>query len=388
MTHCLVSFLGRARLDPGTGYRRASYRFEDGSRIDDVSYFGIALRQYVEPDAMVVLGTSGSMWDVFIEAFAEGDAQEAERLALYDKASAAAVSPGDLEPLQGLVKKGLGLAVRLGVIPYGRDTGEQVAILRGLLDAVGDADRVTLDLTHGFRHLPMLGLLSALFLEQVRGIRVEAIYYGALEMTEGGVTPVLRLDGLLHMARWLQALHTYDKDGDYGVFRPLFEAEGMGQARLLDEAAFYERTTNPVKARERLTGFNAGLHAYEGPVGGLFVPALEARIRWFRGLDRAAWERALAQEYLERGDFLRAAIYAQEAHISGRLPRGQADDFDAREAVRQHEAGDGPFRQLVRLRNAMAHGVKPLDSRVLKALANGETLRRTLEGLFKRLFGK
>jgi CRISPR-associated Csx2 family protein len=388
MTHYLVGFLGRASLDPHTGYRRASYQFQDGRRVDDVTYFGIALKRYVKPDAMVVLGTSGSMWDVFIEAFAEDDSLEAERLALIDKAASAAVSPADLKPLRALVEAGLGLPVKLGVIPYGRDTEEQVAILRQLLDAVDGADRVTLDLTHGFRHLPMLGLLCALFLEQVRGIQVEAIYYGALEMTEEGVTPVLRLDGLLHMVRWLQALHTYDKDGDYGVFCPLFEAEGMTRAGLLDEAAFYERTTNPVKARERLAGFNSGLDAYEGLVGGLFVPALEARIRWFRGPDRAAWEQALAQEYLERGDFLRAAIYAQEAYISGKLPRGRDDDFDRREEVRQHEAGDGPFRQLVRLRNTMAHGVKPRDNRVLKALANEDALRGTLRDLFEQLFGK
>lgn len=110
---------------------------------------------------------------------------------------------------------------------------ERMTILQGLLDAVDGADRVTLDLTHGFRHLPMLDLLCVLFLEQACGIRVEAIYFGALEMTGGGVTPMLRVDGLLHMARWLQA-HTYDKDGDYGVFRPLFEAEGRAQATLLN----------------------------------------------------------------------------------------------------------------------------------------------------------
>jgi uncharacterized protein with HEPN domain len=117
------------------------------------------------------------------------------------------------------------------------------------------------------------------------------------------------------------------------------------------------------------------------------VPALKARIRWFRGPVRAAWERALAQEYLDRGDFLRAAIYAQEAFISGKLAKEQVDDFHEREEVRQHEAGDGPFRQLVRLRNAMAHGVKPLDSKVLKALANEGALRSTLKDLFERLFG-
>jgi hypothetical protein len=43
----------------------------------------------------------------------------------------------------------------------------------------------------------------------VRAVEVEAVYYGALEMTgRDGVTPVVRLDGLLHLQAWAEALGT------------------------------------------------------------------------------------------------------------------------------------------------------------------------------------
>jgi hypothetical protein len=37
-------------------------------------------------------------------------------------------------------------------------------------------------------------------------------------MTEGGVTLVLRLDGLTAIQRWVAALDHFDASGDYAVF--------------------------------------------------------------------------------------------------------------------------------------------------------------------------
>ena len=71
MSHWLVSFLELSQIDPKTGYRRTRYRFSDWS-IYEEPYFGFALTKYIQPDGVVVLGTSGSMWDVFTEDLAQG----------------------------------------------------------------------------------------------------------------------------------------------------------------------------------------------------------------------------------------------------------------------------------------------------------------------------
>lgn len=57
--------------------------------------------------------------------------------------------------------------------------------------------QVSFDLTHGFRHLGMVGFLSAYMLKRVRDLSVRDLWYGALDMSRDGVTPVLRLDGLV-----------------------------------------------------------------------------------------------------------------------------------------------------------------------------------------------
>ena len=93
-------------------------------------------------------------------------------------------------------------------------------------------ENLSLDVTHGFRHLPMLALVAARYLARVVSVKVEELYYGALEMTTpDGETPVLRLGGLLAMLDWVEALAPYDKDGDSGVFAPLLPADGMDKGK-------------------------------------------------------------------------------------------------------------------------------------------------------------
>ena len=58
----LISFLGKQQK----GYRTATYRFDAGF-VREVPFFGMALAEYLKPDRLILLGTSGSMWDVFFE---------------------------------------------------------------------------------------------------------------------------------------------------------------------------------------------------------------------------------------------------------------------------------------------------------------------------------
>jgi len=174
----------------------------------------------------------------------------------------------------------------------------------------------------------MLALVAARYLSRVVGVKVEELYYGALEMTTPeGETPVLRLGGLLAMLDWVDALATYDKDGDYGVFAPLLAADGMdkGRADLLTRAAYFERTGNPVRARETLSTVFPSVEAHRGSLGSLFSETLKKRISWFRRGKRDDWELSLADAYRERGDYLRAATFMYEAFVT-RACNERSDD--------------------------------------------------------------
>lgn len=84
---------------------------------------------------------------------------------------------------------------------------------------------------------------------------------------------------------------------------------------------------------------------------------------------------------------MRAAIYCLEATVSAEVLRsvGKEGDYEDREAARVAlKEGDG-FRTLNHLRNALAHGVRPSNKKIEKALKDEQTLRDTLKSLLVQL---
>jgi len=380
----LISFLGKGRIDPRTGYRTARYRFDDDF-IREVPYFGLALAEYLKPTRLILVGTAGSMWDVFFDQ--QGELDEA----LIDAVAGERVDEPLLTAHKDRLGARLGIPVECRIIPYARDTSEQVEILVHLAQAVRSGEKIALDVTHGFRHLPMLALVAARYLSHVAKVEIEDIYYGALEMTPPrGETPVLRLGGMLTLLDWVEALATYDKDGDYGVFAPLLEQDGLPNAKLLKEAAFFERTSNPVKAREKLTGASQSLDAHTGPMAALFKNELKKRIAWHRGKGRHEWELSLADAYLVRRDYVRATIFLYEAFVSrAAAERGLSqNEYSQRDQAWQLAKADNQTaRKLEYLRNALTHGVKPDDERIATIVRDEKQMKEALLNFRRKLFG-
>ncbi len=396
--HTLVSFLGRGRNNPTSGYSETTYRFADGTA-DTTAFFGLALARHLNPDMLVLLGTAGSMWDVLIENLPGiGDAEEALRLELMDAVAQGRVTQALLERAQPLIERAVGRLVRLVLIPFGRDAAEQRQILECIEQAAGRGE-VSLDVTHGFRHLPMLSLVSAFVLERL-GRKVNGLYYGAFEMKEGDRVPVLKLDGLLDIEHWVEALAVFDASGDYRVFAPLLAADGVAadKTRCLEEAAFFERTSNVADATRQLATFLPALDAPLPGASGLFQKRLRERLAWAREPDLAARQRKLAHQYLKRGDFVRAAIFGYESLLS-RLCHEQGHDpldYAARERLarafgEELHAGEHAdwkreaFLTLKNLRNALAHGTPPMREALRRTLRDRGALADEIEKCLQRL---
>jgi hypothetical protein len=219
-------------------------------------------------------------------------------------------------------------------------------------------------------------------------------------MHDGETAPVIRLDGLLAIQRWIDALDSFDGSGDYGVFAPLLVDDGVApdKARCLQRAAFYERTSNTAKAREQIGTFLGSIEQGLPGAGGLFQARLGECLDWARAA--APWEHQLrlARLYLGRRDYLRAAIFGWEALISRECEErgGDAHDFDggrgevedALEAeIKQGSSGIGPdYWKLKDLRNALAHGGRPRRRDIQGIVAEEGRLESELSRLFNTLF--
>lgn len=384
----LISFLGKSASNAQTGYRTANYVFEPGFE-RNVPFFGMALLEYLKPEKLILAGTAGSMWDVF---FDHQHTDDDGLLALMEAVPQQAVTAEMLAIHEQRLTEKLGIPVQCLLISYARDEAEQTAILTDLAGTIGKGESIVLDVTHGFRHLPMLALVAARYLQHVRGVQVQEVYYGAAEMTDSTSkqTPVLRLGAMLSMLDWVEALAVYENSGNYGVFAPLLQRDGMApeRTRMLADAAYFERNSNPVQAKQNLSGAHAHVRQHQGAMGNLFRDTLTEHIGWFRQGSRADWELALADRYLQRQDYLRTITYLCEAYISRATEQfgGNVNQFEDRdEAFKQAEKNQDVWL-LKHLRNAMTHGVRTQNQDAKRLLQNQTELDKKLHALRKSLF--
>lgn len=392
----LISFLGKSRFDPKTGYRNAQYQFQDGELIE-VSYFGLALLRRLQPDRIVILGTSGSMWDALLDNAAPEEGAAELRAVLRGAVDKEEVSQDLLNSVTPTLAKGWGIEpgqVVFQLIPYARTEAEQVRILSNIAEVVGNGDTVYLDVTHGFRHLPMLVLLASLYLEIVKGAQIGGIYYGAFEMAPtGGPAPVLDLSGMLRIARWLNAVTAFDQSGDYAILAGPLADSGL-EPDQLRQAAFFERIQREVDAAHLIRSMlpKLGELPPDSPAG-LFVDSLNARLAWSQEQSMYRRQAILAQSYLERRDYTRAVIFGFEAIISNltEASGGDVGSYSARGAAKEayekchpHPDNYSDYRLLRHLRNTLAHGSSPVGKLVQNALASEERLRKVLRSILPK----
>ena len=202
----------------------------------------------------------------------------------------------------------VGTVVTPRVIPFGKDTDEQYRILDVIADAVPNGE-VSFDLTHGFRHLGMVGFMSAFMLEQVRSPpRSRSLVRGARhEDPTSGVTPVLRPRRSDSRAPLARRLDQYDASGDYGVFSSLLIEDGVGRGQGCVPGAGRVLRTD-VESRRRGAPDQDVPPDLDNPLAGVRracqKPACGTSPLGHDGKS-GRHQRRLAFEYLKRRDFMR-----------------------------------------------------------------------------------
>ena len=106
-------------------------------------------------------------------------------------------------------------------IPAGDDEDGIAKFLEAVTRAVPRDVDLTVDVTHGFRHLSFLTYVSVLYLAALRGVRVRGAYYGLLN--RDAPSPFLDLRPLLELPRWVHALEVL---GETGSALPMAELLG------------------------------------------------------------------------------------------------------------------------------------------------------------------
>lgn len=98
-------------------------------------------------------------------------------------------------------------------IPEGKSEEELWEIFKKVSDAVDEGEEIVFDITHGFRSLPMITLLTIAYLKQLKNVRVKHLLYGAYEARNEDGAPVFDLTPFADLLDWLAAAQMFLKTG-------------------------------------------------------------------------------------------------------------------------------------------------------------------------------
>ena len=185
-----LSFLG---LGPRDGYGLTRYQFENGSC--ETSLMPHAVNEVIQPDELIVVGTE-------------------ESNAKYREALSKNCSFTSLK------------------VPSGRSEKEWWQVFDTITDAIPENANLTIDITHGFRSLPVIALSIALYLEAARNVNVAGILYAPYNRQAPETTPVIDLTPFLDMIEWSVAARQFVRDGNADVLASMMiEAQNEAHKR-------------------------------------------------------------------------------------------------------------------------------------------------------------
>lgn len=111
-------------------------------------------------------------------------------------------------------------------IPDGKCEEEIWEIFSIVTKSVSEKDTILFDITHGFRSLPFISLLSIAYLKEIRSISLSGVVYGAFEAgerikTDSGVeisrAPVFDLTGFVSIFDWMAGVRSFLHHADAGL---------------------------------------------------------------------------------------------------------------------------------------------------------------------------
>ncbi len=346
----LLAFLGTGGPQ---GYQRAIYRW-NGSDYD-TEYVQEAFVHWLQPRETCIVLTQGARakhWDALRQR---------------------------LEPRT---------QVRAVDIPDGRSEAELWEIFDAICEVVQEGDEIAFDITHGFRSLPMIAMLTIAYLKQVKDVQVRYVLYGAYEARDANnVAPVFDLTPFAALLDWLAAAKMFIATGD---------ARELGRlSEQIQNAAYRAQAAGGASAPRTLKNFGSAAGEVSESLLLTRIPRLPETIRnfteqkqqaraevqqWARPLaplldrmveayqpfqeDALAAHAALIQWYFENNHVAQAVLLAREWVISYYLhqqmlsPEQRQAAEDALNEQAKRRAND-PLTQLwsrVRdVRNDLAH---------------------------------
>lgn len=420
----LVSFIGKgipaARNDETAsnthlGYRTAQYAFSDPKYCSEpTSLFGTALIHYFREvrrtpiERWLVLGSPQSNWDALIESVAER-LWDGKLSQIYEEVHRAVRQEND-KKAEKLTSEGCGfinpkllnewstslseklspLLLECYLIGWSESTRSQVKMWQILNHRIPRSSELVLDITHGFRHQPMLLATMIVLMKHLDKFESVSFYYGALDMSQGNTVPTIRIDLFPDLLEYIRRLGVLHVTGDYESLGKYLLRDQPEMKKELEELAFKERANLDVpKAIVDKLVTQIEQWYSEDLVRETMKPILLSELKKHHA--GTPWERAAlrADEADKHHDYLTAYTLLWEAIVSVSVlltqsnAQAKIDDIKARsepiEKLLQHNYILQPEANTLHAfritRNWMVHGTPQRNKKAKQALESSKDLR-------------
>lgn len=245
MASVLITQTGNPHKTQSGGYIKTDYPYRGITFSAEITSIGLA--KHFAYDKILMLGTSGSAWEGLYGVFDDDTVLEAMET-LENKSLSDEVKTDDLHNLNEYLSAQFDCEVCCEVTPFieMHAIEESIEHLQIIASHLSEGDVVTIDVTHGLRFHPMLCIVVAQYLSNIQKITIDDIVYGNFMRKQNGIAPVQSLTGMLNILDWIDALNSFDKDGDYGVFAELMKRDNVSEddIKRLQSASFNERITS------------------------------------------------------------------------------------------------------------------------------------------------
>jgi CRISPR-associated DxTHG motif protein len=298
-------------------------------------------------------------------------------------------------------------------IPDGKNEAELWEIFEAISEVVQEGEEIVFDITHGFRSLPMIAMLTIAYLKQVKGVKVQYVLYGAYEARndKDQVAPVFDLTPFADLLDWLAAAKMFTATGDSSELGQLIqeiqddayrnrEAYGENLPRALKNfgAALAEVSDDLLLARvpnlpksvinliEKQKRASAEVSQWAPPLR-LLLDKIAAAYAPFQD-DSLPTQAKLIRWYLDHNHIVQAMTLAREWVVSCYMQQRSLSRDDAEAELKQraenHEKDEiiQLWNRIRELRNDLAHcGFGRAEGQVLSA----KSIRQNAKEVVKQI---
>ena len=236
MAKILITSIGTGNIqkDSDSDYKETRYNLE--GKVYTNTLTSQVIVEHYGIDKIYFIGTSGSMWDNLYFKYDGEDAAYLDRLTARKKSGE--MSYDDLQTFLDQINRYLGVeGSKAFLLAYNSENKtdeiwDNFESLLSIKELIEEGDEIYLDITHGFRYLPILNifLLESLKSLQPDRFKIRAILYG---LFAGDESEIIDFKIFFDLLEWIKAINHFKNHADGWSLSALLDREDKEAANVL-----------------------------------------------------------------------------------------------------------------------------------------------------------